>query len=183
MPAVWPFSVFESWGVLPHERAASYPCDGLVDRPVVLFRAVAIDAPSPVVFRWICQLRVAPYSYDWVDNRGRRSPRQLTDGVDQLEVGLRFMTIFRLVSFEEGRSITVDSRTRLFGRVACTYRVIPVDVSRSRLVVKLLYSAPMSVRGRLMGWMLPAGDLVMMRKQLLTLKTLAEHHFLRSAVA
>ena len=32
------------------------------------------------------------------------------------------MTIFRLPSFEDGESMTVDSKTALFGRVACTYR-------------------------------------------------------------
>jgi hypothetical protein len=55
-----------------------------------------------------------------------------------------------------------------------TYKVVPVDANRSRLVVKLIFSGP----GGLLGWMarriLPAGDLLMMRKQLLTLKALAE---------
>ena len=64
-----------------HERAAAYPCDGLIDCPDrVVFRGVDIAAPAALVFRWLCQLRAAPYSYDWVDNFGRRSPRRSSRG-------------------------------------------------------------------------------------------------------
>ena len=166
-------SVVETWGATPSEREAAYPCDELLDSPNVLFRAVDIDAPSALVFRWLCQLRKAPYSYDWIDNLGRRSPQQLIDGLDHLEVGQRFL-IFRLVSFEEGTSITLDSITALFGRVVITYRVIPVEADRSRLVVKLIFSTPPGPYGWAMRRILPAADLVMMRKQLLTWKALAE---------
>jgi hypothetical protein len=96
------------------------------------------------------------------------------EGLDRLEVGQRFMTIFRLASFEEGRSVTLDSTTALFGRVVCTYRVVPISPDRSRLVVKLLFSIAPGPRGWITRRLLPAGDLVMMRKQLLTLKALAE---------
>jgi len=168
-------SVVEAWGSSVQERAAAYPCDGLIDHPDrVLFRAVDVSAPAGVVFRWLCQLRVAPYSYDWIDNLGRRSPRHLIAGLDQLEVGQRFMSIFRLVSFDEGRSILLDSTTRLFGRVVTTYEAFPTSTGRTRLVVKLAFVAPQGLLGSAMRWLLPAGDLVMMRKQLLTLKGLAE---------
>jgi hypothetical protein len=43
------------------------------------------------------------------------------------------MSIFRLESFEEGRSITLDSTTPLFGRVAVTHQVTPIATNRSRL--------------------------------------------------
>ena len=167
-------SVFETWGSTPHERQADYPCDDLVDRPDALFRAVDIDAPAAVVFRWLLQLRQAPYSYDWLDNGGRRSPRHLSDELERLEVGRTFMRIFRLASFEDGRSITLDSTTALFGRVVVTYRVVPVGALQSRLVVKLIFSGPPGLRGWVTRRLLPTGDLLMMRKQLLTLKALAE---------
>ncbi len=133
-----------------------------------------VTAPPEVVFRWLCQLRVAPYSYDWIDNLGRRSPRQLVPGLEELEVGQRFMTIFHLISFEEGRSMTVDSTTVVFGRVAVTYKVIPANAQRCRLVVKVAYQTRQGLIGCALQQFLPAGDLIMMRKQLLMLKALSE---------
>jgi hypothetical protein len=86
------------------------------------------------------------------------------------------MRIFTLVDFEVGRHLTLEltdavSR-RLFGDLVVTYRVTPA-AQGARLVVKMVVRRP---RGplRLLSGLLPAGDLVMMRKQLLTLKRLAE---------
>ena len=167
--------LIEGWGSTDEERAASYPCDGLMDSADrVLHRAVDVDAPTDLVFRWLCQLRAAPYSYDWVDNLGRLSPRRLTPRLDQLEPGQRVMTIFRLVSFEHGRSMTLHSETAVFGRVVASYVVVPTAATRSRLLVKLAFKAPPGPYGWMLRKFLPAGDLLMMRKQLLTLKALAE---------
>jgi hypothetical protein len=178
--------VVDTWGSSAEEQGASYPCDALIDRPDrVLFRAVDVAAPADLVFRWLCQLRAAPYSYDWIDNLGRRSPRQLTPRLDRLEIGQRVATIFRLDSFEEGRSITFHTNSWLFGRVAITYRAIPpeddgapvdadTETSRCRLVVKLAVAWPRGLHGPVMRAILPAGDLIMMRRQLLNLKVLAE---------
>ncbi len=164
------------WGSTAAERAAPFPCDGMIadpDRP--LFRAVDVDAPPATTFRWLCQLRAAPYSYDRLDNLGRRSPQELTPGLDELQRGQRVQTIFRLVDFEPGRSLTMVHSGRLFGRIACTYRAEPAGEERSRIVVKLVPTAARrGVLRPLMRLALPPGDLVMMRRQLLNLKGLAE---------
>jgi len=168
-------SVIDAWGSTAGERADHYPCDDLIDGPRrELFRAVDVRAPAAIAFRWVCQLRAAPYSYDLLDNLGRRSPRELTPGLDQLAVGQRVMTFFRLASFEADRSITVDADTTLFGYLAVTYRVEPVDDERCRLVAKLAVAPRSGCLAWVVDRVLPAGDLVMMRKQLLTLKSLAE---------
>ena len=83
------------------------------------------------------------------------------------------MTLFRLIEFEPDRHITLVSRTWMFGEVAVTYAVRGRPGDNSRLVVKLAMRAT-GWPSRLLKPVLPAGDLVMMRKQLLTLKQLAE---------
>jgi hypothetical protein len=164
-----------SWGAVPAERAIPLPCDAVMPEPdLVLHRAVDVAAPAELTFRWLCQLRVAPYSYDLLDNRARRSPRTLTPGLDELAVGQRISTIFRLVAFEPGRHITLDlddpRGLRLFGRVAITYSVQQRGPAASRLLVRLRIAGVGRLRRAALAW----GDLVMMRKQLRTLATLAE---------
>lgn len=166
----------DTWGTTPAEQAAAYPCDGLLPAADQwLFRGVDVDAPPALTFRWLCQLRAAPYSYDWIDNRGKQSPRELTPGLEDIEVGQRCMSMFRIADVEPGTSITVHSPKSLFGEVGATYRVAPVGEDRSRIVVKLGVTYPRGLHGELMRDLLPVGDLVMMRKQLQTLAALAEH--------
>src|SRR5713101_8113421 len=109
--AVHRTSIAYTWGSTAEERTKSFPCDDhLPDAEEACFRAVDVLAPAPILFRWLCQLKVAPYSYDWIDNLGRRSPRTLTAGLEHLEVGQRVMTIFEVVSFERDRHLTVVMR-------------------------------------------------------------------------
>jgi hypothetical protein len=168
-----------NWGARVEECARPLACDAVfADARVRLNRAVSIQAPTATVFRWLCQLKLAPYSYDLLDNFGRESPRELVDGVERLEVGQRFMTIFALVSFVPGEHITLRSR-----RVAVTYAVFP-EGGLTRLVARVLFGAPGGrVGAALAGNALALGDLVMMRKQLLTLKGLAERDARRGAQA
>ena len=76
------------------------------------------------------------------------------------------------------RELTLATKSgrgeRLFGRLGVTYRVEPEGAGRSRLLVKLRAQYPPGLRGRLLSALLPWGDLVMMRRQLLNLKRLAE---------
>ena len=165
-------SVIDTWGSTPAERSESFPCERYLDPPYQrCFRAVDVAAPASLTFRWLCQMRVAPYSYDWIDNFGRRSPRERDPSNEALAVGQRWVRIFRLVEFERDRHITlIIDGTRAFGAVAVTYGVRPGPLG-SRIVVKLIFRVG---RGSLRRWLLPLGDLIMMRKQLLTFKALAE---------
>ncbi|WP_280267486.1 hypothetical protein [Nocardia wallacei] len=157
------------WGATRDEIAAELPCDDELSGTVtVCDRAVSVDAPHGLVFAWLCQLRVAPYSYDLLDNVGRRSPRQRDRRLTELEPGQRFMAGFTLIDFTPGRQLTL----RTTG-VAVTYAAHP-DGDGCRLHARVRFRGP--------AWLLAPvvlGDFVMTRKQLLTLRDLAE----REAVA
>jgi len=167
-----------TWGSTPEERAMTFACDSRCAADgESLFRGVTVRAPPSIVFRWLCQLRVAPYSYDWIDNYGRTSPRVLKPGLEELGRGQRVMRIFELVDFAVDSHLTLvlSGSGSLSGRLAVTYLVVPLASGESRLVVKL--REIVRARGLLarVRWKLLAiGDLVMMRKQLLTLRALAE---------
>ncbi len=170
------------WNTTPADRAIAFPCDRYVREPHVnSYRAIEIDAPAEIVYRWFCQLHLAPYSYDWIDNYGRRSPRGLIPGADQVEVGQRwFIKIFELAEFEPGRQITLHiGRARWFWGpdVGATYLLVPHGPNSCRLVVAVASYVDPGVLGELRRNIYPWGELLMMSKQLRTFKKLAEHQF------
>src|ERR1700681_1279646 len=129
-----------TWGTSERDRAQPFPCDHhLPDAEDAYFRAVDVAAPAGVLFRWLCQLRVAPYSYDWIDNLGRRSPASLTPGLERLSAGQAVMTIFELVEFELDRHLTILLRraSRIFGMVAVSYLIASPRPRHCRLLVKV----------------------------------------------
>ena len=76
------------WGATAREAERHYPADDAVPGPsVAMTRAIDVAAPVETTWRWLCQLSEAPYSYDWIDNLGRRSPRTLTPGAERVELG------------------------------------------------------------------------------------------------
>jgi hypothetical protein len=159
----------DRWGVTDAEVARHYPCDAFVAAPAMqAWRGVTVRAPAARVWPWVTQVRLAPYSYDWIDNLGGRSPRELR-GLAEPRVGEQFTAVGgrpqgRIVSVEVGQQVT----GRLLG-CFITYLLVPEGAS-TRLLMKLV----MSRGSRLIAPALCLGDLVMARRQLLNLKRLAE---------
>jgi hypothetical protein len=61
----------DRWGVTQAEIARRYPCDDFVPDPVLqAWRGVTVRASPEYVWPWVTQIRLAPYSYDWIDNLG-----------------------------------------------------------------------------------------------------------------
>ncbi|MFE9916998.1 hypothetical protein ACFYPG_17800 [Micromonospora sp. NPDC005553] len=113
-------------------------------------------------------MRLAPYSYDWLDNLGRRSPCEL-QGLPEPHVGEAFTTaggrkLGRIVSVDPGRQLT----STIMGAFM-SYVLVPWERNTTRLLLKVVMQTPR--------WAAPGlsvGDLIMARRQLLNLKQLAE---------
>jgi hypothetical protein len=161
----------DRWGVSDSEIARSYPCDEFLTSPTLqAWRGVGVEAPTEAVWPWVAQIRLAPYSYDWIDNRGRRSPRELK-GLPEPEVGEPFTTaggrqLGRIVSVDPGKQLTAT----IMGAFMC-YLLVPQEHDTTRLLLKV---TTRTSRWTALG--LSVGDLIMARRQLLNLKQLAERH-------
>jgi hypothetical protein len=174
-----------AWGIQPAEQALDYPCDRLLpDADDAWYRGVDVDAPVALVYRWLCQLRIAPYSYDLVDNFARRSPQELVPGMERLATGQRVMHVFELAEFERDRHFTARvARARaIFMHTAVSYVVRAGPDGGTRLLVKVVFRYP-RLRGLrpLLRMVLPISDTLMMRRQLANLRRLAERDAARAA--
>jgi hypothetical protein len=161
----------DRWGVTDNEIMRSYPCDDFVVSPALqAWRGVRVAAPVEAVWPWVGQVRLAPYSYDWIDNRGRSSPRHLV-GLPEPEVGESFTTAG---GRKLGRIVSVDPGSQLTGTIMgafVSYVLVPQEHDTSRLLLKVVMQTT-----RWAALLLCIGDLVMARRQLLNLKQLAERH-------
>jgi hypothetical protein len=115
----------------------------------------------------VAQIRLAPYSYDWIDNLGRRSPQRLR-GLPDPVVGEAFTA---LAGRPCGRIVAVSAGEHLTGQImgtAISYVLVPSG-STTRLLLKIVMR-----RRRAVSPLLVLGDLVMARRQLLNFARLAE---------
>lgn len=161
----------DRWGVTDNEVSRSYPCDKYVVSPALqAWRGVGVEAPAAAVWPWVCQIRVAPYSYDLIDNLGRRSPRQLLN-LPRPQAGEPFTTAGGRTW---DRILLVEPEKHLTGtimRAYMSYVLVPEQDIETRLLLKVVMKTN---RWAALG--VSVGDLIMARQQLLNIKQLAERH-------
>lgn len=160
----------DRWGVTDSEVSRPYPCDDFVASPTLsAWRGVSVDAPAEAVWPWIAQVRLAPYAYDWIDNFGRRSPRELM-GLAEPRIGERLTAMGWC---KMGRIVSVEPQIQLTCTIIGTFLsyVLVPDGQHTRLLMKAVTAVnPLVAAG------LCLGDLIMARRQLLNWKSLAEQH-------
>ena len=159
----------ERWGVTTAETRRRYPCDDLVPQPAMeAWRGVNVMAQAHRVWPWVAQIRLAPYSYDWIDNLGCRSPQRL-HGLPDPVPGEPFTRAFG--GRPAGRILAVTLGESLTGQIMgalMSYVIVPQGAT-TRLLLKVV-----TRRQRAHTPLLMLGDLIMSRRQLLNLARLAE---------
>jgi hypothetical protein len=167
----------DQWGVTEEETSRPYPCDDFVAAPTLqAWRGVSVRAPAAAVWPWVAQVRLAPYSYDWLDNLGRRSPRELK-GLPEPKAGERFTAVG---GRPVGRIVSVDPGEQLTAAIVgayLSYVLVPDGDDVTRLLLKVVCRA--SQLARLAAPGLSIGDLFMARRQLLNFRDLAEREHRR----
>jgi hypothetical protein len=83
--------IFQFWGATPEEIHSSVVGDDLCfDATLVATRSITIGAKPQEIFPWIRQMgfgRAGWYSYDWLDNLGRKSATTIHDEWQTVEAG------------------------------------------------------------------------------------------------
>ncbi len=150
----------------------------------IIYRAVSINAPPERVFAWLTQLRYAPYSYDWIDNLGRQSPQHIISDAPPLKTGDTIMFIFKLPEFKQNEflSFTLSDKAPGFIKTPlkpfpfyAIYQLFKQPDNHTRLVVKIIINARPIALNRTLIKIADLLDYIMIRKQLLNFKRLAEN--------
>lgn len=169
-----------TWGATADEIAALMPGDDLVPRPTFdATRAITIAARPDEVWPWLVQAgtgRAGWYSYDLVDNLGRRSADRIIPELQDLAPGgIIPMTPsgrlgLRVHSLDAPRSMVWGSA----GETTWSWLLTEAREGSTRLVTRFRSRSVAGIPTALFVMPLELGDSVMMRKMLLTLKGRAE---------
>jgi hypothetical protein len=176
------------WGATRAERVAVMAGDDLiVDPHFTPTRATTIDAPPEAVWPWIIQMgygRAGWYSYDLLDNLGRRSAQRIEPKWQEVRLGdplpmsarVDDHTAFRVVAFTPFRVMVWAKPDSTW-----SWRLQRTDTGGTRLVtrVRARYSGAAAL---LAAPLMEIGDFPMMRRCLLGIKARAEHPSSRSIV-
>lgn len=172
--------LFENWGATACEIDRELPGDELIERPgFSATRSISLGAEPDEVFDWLAQMgtgRAGWYSYDLIDNFGRRSARSITPSWlvsavgDEISAGPTAFTVTHIHRPEYlTLAVTGVGLPGLRVDFSLAYALSsPADggtrlVSRARAAV----SGPL---GRPASWALGVGDGIMVRRQLLGLR-------------
>jgi hypothetical protein len=172
--------ILQHWGATPDEIAGPVVGDDLCpDARVVATRCITLPAPPADVFPWIRQMgfgRAGWYSYDWLDNLGRRSAHTVHPEWQDVHSGSAVPggpIDFDAVIVEPPRAfvLRVGPGGRMDGRLCFTLAYdLRDDPAGTRLVTRMRSRVSVPGGAFVDRFVLGPGDGIMVRKQLLSLQ-------------
>ena len=162
----------------------SFFVDSLPDIPNTdcreLLHCTEISANSSDIFVWLKQMRIAPYSYDFIDNNGRKSPDYIIKNLPPLKVNTHYLLSFHIVEFDENSFIVcrfcepINTPISLYMKcLFLEYRIVEQgDKSQLWCKIRGYINTNMASRGFFYTFSLM--NKVMMAKQLKNIKKLSE---------
>ncbi len=178
--------IFQFWGSTTEEVHSSVVGDNLCpDATLIATRSITINAAPQEVFPWIRQMgfgRAGWYSYDWLDNLGRKSATRVHEEWQSVHSGDKVPSgpiSFTAAIVDAPCHFVLEIRSlgkknpKLHFTLAYELRDDPQGtrlVTRMRSQIKLPF-------GRLFEKLiLGPGDGIMLRRQLLTISKYASSH-------
>jgi hypothetical protein len=167
------------WGASDEEARRSMPGDELLPSGAPsTTRAITIDAMPRDVFPWLLQIgygRGGWYSYDWIDNDGKRSVHRIDPALQELVVGDR---VQMFPGFGPTvREIEHDHHILSSGDAdSWCLLVEPRPGGCTRLISRWRLDWPKSIGAYVWSLIADPGAFVMERKMLRTIRTLAERN-------
>ncbi len=175
------------WGATEEERSMAMTGDAYLDdatrASVVMTRAVSIRATTEAVWPWLAQLGRGAgwYSYERLDNGGKRSARHIVSWIPQPRVGdaspigyLRHIAPGTELTWWVGGLRFLGSTTRLVVDLRLT-----AEGEGSRLVVRMSADALGPLRSLTL-WAFRFIDSAMARRQLIGIRQRAERYGART---
>jgi hypothetical protein len=172
------------------ERTRDLPGDRLIPEPIgSLTHAITIPCPRREVWPWLVQMgagsRAGWYSYDRVDNGGRRSAERIMRDLQSVTIGTVFPALpgttegFTVVQYHPESSLVLGWTPAPNAPPAVTWAFVleELDERRTRLIVRARGARGYRVHG-IPTWIgrpfIRFGHFVMERKQLLGIAARAE---------
>jgi hypothetical protein len=177
--------IFQFWGATSEEIHGSVVGDNLCrDATLIATRSITISAPPEDVFPWIRQMgfgRAGWYSYDWIDNLGRKSANRVLKEWQSVEAGDKIPAgpiSFTAAIVDAPRHFVLEilslgkKSPRLHFTLAYELRD---DPQGTRLVTRMRSHITLPIGSLIERFILGPGDGIMLRQQLLTINKHASH--------
>jgi hypothetical protein len=167
------------WGATDEEVHRAMPGDEICANPHLdSTRAVTVQATPEQIWPWIVQIgrgRAGWYSYDFIDNPGRRSAEEILPAFQQLKAGDRIPTGmgqgFLVVDVEPNRHLALQ----VGPQGSITFALYPDGPASTRLVTRVRVRWNLrNPKDAAAAVVVDPGDFIMMRKMMLGIKRRAE---------